>query len=76
MSAHNLVSQLEEATVSTSGTSGRVLEWRHAAPAGGESGYAKGALWINTAATTTTTRIYINTGSNTSASWANFTTSA
>lgn len=76
MSAHNLGTQIEEARIVNSGTNGKFIDFVHAAPAGGETGFAKGALWINTAASSTTTRLYINTGSNTSATWANFTASA
>ena len=76
MSAHNLGSQLEETSVVTSGTSGKAFVWESSAPAGGESGFAKGAIWINTAGSSTTTRIYINSGSNTSATWTSILCSA
>jgi hypothetical protein len=74
MSAHNIVTQMEDGIVTTPGTSGKVLIWENAAPTDSVGGYARGCIWINTAGTTTTTRIYINGGTNTSSSWKAITT--
>jgi hypothetical protein len=76
MSAHNIVTQMEDGIVSTAGTNGKVLFWENAAPTNGVAGYATGCLWINTAGSSTTTRIYINGGTNASAAWKSITTAA
>lgn len=74
MSAHNLGSQIEDARVTTAGTSGKFLFIENSTPTDGAVGYARGCLWVNTAAgATTTTRFYINAGSETSSTWKAFT---
>ena len=74
MSAHNLGTHLEEMTISTPTTSGKAILWNDGAPAGGESGYAKGCIWVNCLGNSTTTRLYVNGGTNSSASWISITT--
>lgn len=78
MSSHNQISELAEAVGPTGiGTSqGKCFAWFDGVPTASAAGYAKGCIAINIAATTTTTRLYINSGTNTSATWANFTASA
>lgn len=78
MSAHNLGTQIEDATTLTSASSGKIFNWAAAAPAGSEIGYAKGALWIVTgsSANSATTRLFINSGSSTSATWVSITTAS
>lgn len=78
MSSHNQISELSEAVGPTGiGTSqGKCFAWFNGVPTASAAGYAKGCIAINIAATTTTTRLYINSGTNTSATWANFTASA
>lgn len=77
MSAHNLGTQIEDARITTSGTSGRFIAIENSTPTDATVGYARGCLWINTASTaTTTTRFYINAGSETSATWKAFTHAA
>lgn len=77
MSAHNTIDQLAEAVgPSNIGTSqGKCFAWFNGVPTASAPGYAKGCIAINVAATTTTTRIYVNSGTNTSATWASITTS-
>lgn len=78
MSAHNTATQLEDATTSTSASSGKIFNWATAAPAGGELGYMKGALWIVTGATAASgsTRLFINTSTSGSATWVAITTAS
>jgi hypothetical protein len=74
MSAHNLGSQIEDARITTAGTSGRFIAIENSTPTDSVAGYARGCLWINTnSSATTTTRLYINAGSETSTSWKAFT---
>ena len=78
MSAHNTIDQIAEAVGPQGiGTSqGKCFAWFNGVPTASASGYAKGCIAINVAASTTTTRIYINSGTNASATWASITTSA
>ena len=78
MSAHNQITELSEAVGPTGiGTSqGRCFAWFNGVPTASASGYAKGCIAVNVASTTASTRLYINSGSNTSATWVNFTASA
>ena len=78
MSAHNMISELSEAVGPTGiGTSQcKCLAWFNGVPTASASGYAKGCLAINVAATTTATRLYINSGTNAAATWSSFTASA
>ena len=77
MSAHNQISELSEAVGPTGiGTSqGKCFAWFNGVPTASASGYAKGCLAINVAGSSTTTRLYINSGTNAAATWATFTTS-
>ncbi len=50
------------------GFGGRLFVWSTAAPAGSEVGYAGGCLWIR-CDNTTSNKLYINTGTASSASW-------
>ena len=78
MSAHNLISELSDAVGPNGiGTSqGKCFAWFAGVPTGSIAGYAKGCIAINTVATTTTSRLYINSGTNVSTTWVTFTTSA
>lgn len=78
MSAHNMISELSEAVGPTSiGTSqGKCFAWFNGVPTASAAGYAKGCLAVNVAASSTTTRLYINSGTNAAATWVTFTTSA
>jgi hypothetical protein len=78
MSSHNQIAELSEAVGPTGiGTSqGKCFAWFNGVPTASASGYAKGCIAINVAATTTSTRLYINSGTNASATWSNFTASA
>lgn len=78
MSAHNTISELSEGVGPFGiGTSqGKCFAWFNGAPTASVAGYAKGCIAINVAATGTTDRLYINTATNTSATWATFTASA
>jgi hypothetical protein len=78
MSAHNLISELSDAVGPTSiGTSqGKCFAWFNGVPTASAAGYAKGCIAINVAASTSSTRLYINSGTNASATWSSFTASA
>lgn len=78
MSAHNAASQLEDSSIVTTASSGKVMNWSAAAPAGSEIGWVKGAIWVVTgsSANSGSTRLFINSGSSTSASWVAITTAS
>lgn len=78
MSAHNLAAQLEDARTITNASSGKILNWSDVAPAGSEVGFTKGALWVVTgsSATSASTRLFINSGSSSSATWVSVTTAS
>jgi len=70
--ADNAIAYVWNGTLWTASSSGGMLTSGAGAPTGVSA--AKGTLYINTTATTTTTRLYINTDGATT--WANFTASA
>lgn len=78
MSAHNQITELQEAVGPTGigSEQGKCFAWFNGVPTASAAGYAKGCLAINVAATTTTTRLYINSGTAASATWSSFTASA
>jgi hypothetical protein len=76
MSIHNAASDLSQSPVATSTTNGILFTFGDGAPPASASGYAKGCLYVRTDASSTTTRLYINSGTNTSATWSTFTASA
>ena len=81
MPGHNYIDSINEGTVRSHG--GKILQVvaiGAAAPTAANvdmEGYATGAILINTNATTnkTTTTVYINTGTNTTATWSALTVS-
>lgn len=74
MSAHNLGSQLDDAVIVNPQTTGRIMFHSTTTPTDGVAGFARGCLWVNTNSTATNaTRLYINAGSDTSATWKAFT---
>lgn len=78
MSSHNQIAELSDAVGPTGiGTQqGKCFAWFNGVPTGSVPGFAKGCIAINVAATTAATRLYINSGTNASATWSNFTASA
>jgi hypothetical protein len=61
MSAHNTIEQLSEAQNSQ----GKIFELSAGVPSNSRTGFSKGALSVDT----TNGKLYINTGSATSATW-------
>lgn len=61
MSAHNIIDQISEAQNSQ----GKIFELFAGAPTNSRAGFSKGALSIDT----TNGKLYINTGSASSATW-------
>jgi hypothetical protein len=76
MSIHNTASQLMLSTIATPTTNGLLIVAGDGAPPASAAGYAKSCLYIRTDGSTGTTRLYINTGTNASATWSTFTASA
>jgi len=63
MSPHNLLNWLQ----SMLGFGGRLMVWSTAAPSNSVAGYAGGCIWIR--CSDSNSKVYINTGSNTSTTW-------
>jgi len=61
MSAHNIISELSDAQNSQ----GKIFELSAGVPANSREGFSKGALSVDT----TNGKLYINTGTSTSATW-------
>lgn len=61
MSAHNIISELSEAQ----NEQGKIFELSAGVPAGSRAGFSKGALSVDV----TNGKLYINTGTSSSASW-------
>lgn len=61
MSAHNIISQMNEAQNEV----GKVVSIQTTAPVGGETGFSKGALWTSSS----TGKMYVNEGTEASATW-------
>jgi len=76
MSSHGLAGDLASMQVRTEDSSGRALAWENSIPQEGAVGFIHGALWINTAATKNTERIFINVRTVEDALWAPLTIAA
>jgi hypothetical protein len=62
MSAHNLISEMNE----SQNAQGKMFSVTSSAPSAGASGYSKGALWMDTS----NGALHVNAGTSSSASWA------
>jgi hypothetical protein len=78
MSAHNTISELSDSVGPLGiGTSqGKCFAWFNGVPTASIAGYAKGCIAINVAASGTTDRLYMNSGTNAPTTWVTFTASA
>ena len=69
MSAHNKPQQIRESTTATNSTSGKMLFWGDGTPPTSATGYAKGAIYVQTDAVAFFSRMYINKGDETSSNF-------